>query len=137
MLTIELKDAKEIRHLIQQGFPTYKKRTAFLSEFGAHGVNINSYWDGGSRDEYALVELATGARRTLPTATHPYFDIAGRGLANQQDDIVEIDRGGNIRLKVLPEGFALIRAGWFCGKPAIAHVFLNPANMTKLVEGRK
>jgi hypothetical protein len=33
----------------------------------------------------------------------------------------------------LPEGFALIEAGTFCGKPATAHIFLNPANITKLL----
>ena len=131
--TIELKQHPAIRDIIRAAFPDYKKHRAMLSAFGEHGVRINSYWDGGSKDEYAIVDLATRRREALPNATHPYFEVAARGLANKHDGYVEVDHVGNITLKCLPEGFALIRSGWFCGKPATAHVYLNPANLTPLL----
>lgn len=130
MQTIELKTAPELKRIINAAFPSYKKQKAWLSAFTGK-ENISSYWDGGSRSEYALVELATMRRMSVPSRLHPYYDVASKGLANQETDVIETDHVGNVYLKVLPEGFALIEAGTFCGKPATAHVFLNPANMPK------
>ena len=123
----------EVKRVVLAAFPSYRKHGAVISEFPEHGVNINSYWDGGSRDEYAIVELASNTRKALPTSTHPYFDVARRGLVNPESPDVAVDHVGNITLKHLPEGFALVSAGTFCGKPATAHVYLNPANLTKLL----
>jgi hypothetical protein len=128
---IELKTAPEVKRVVCAAFPSYKKHNAYLSAF--YPLNINSYWDGGSRQEYAVVELATMQRKPIPTSSHPYFDIARHGMANQDNGIVETDHVGNVTLKVLPEGFALVQAGYFCGKPATAHVYLNPANLAKLL----
>jgi hypothetical protein len=128
---IELKSAPEVKKVILAAFPEYKKHNAFLSAF--HPMNINSYWDGGSKDYYAIVELATMKRKSLPTSTHPYFDVTARGNANKENDIISVDHVGNITLKELPEGFALVQSGVFCGKPATAHVFLNPDNFAKLL----
>lgn len=129
---IELKSAPEVKKLVSIAFPSYKKHNAYLSEWPG-SMNINSYWDGGSRDEYAIVELATMQRKPMPTSTHPYFDVARYGLANKENEVISTDHVGNITLKILPEGFAIVRAGTFCGKQATAHVYLNPANLTKLL----
>lgn len=131
METINLKSAPEVKKVVLTAFPEYKKHNAFLSAF--HPMQINSYWDGGSKDYFAIVELSTMQRKSLPTSTHPYFDVAARGMANQDNGIVESDHVGNITLKILPEGFALVRGGVFCGKTATAHVFLNPDNFAKLL----
>ena len=56
-----------------------------------------------------------------------------RGLASTENADVEVDHVGNVTLKRLPEGFALVAAGTFCGKAATAHVYLNPANMARLL----
>jgi hypothetical protein len=77
------------------------------------------------------VELATMQQKNLPTSTHPFFDVANRGMANQENPIVATDHVGNITLKVLPEGFALVSAGTFCGKPGTAKIYFNPANLSK------
>ena len=132
METVTLKTAPEVTNVIRAAFPSYRKHKAFLSVFNG-GVNINSYWDGGSKDEYAIVELATLQRKLLPTSTHPYFDVAARGVANAENTDVIVDHVGNITLKRLPEGFALVAAGAFCGKPATAHVWVNAANMGRLL----
>lgn len=129
--TVNLKQHPEVKAIVLAAFPSYKKHSAFLSEF--HPINVNSYWSGGSRDEYAIVELATMRRKSLPTSTHPYFDVAAHGLANKENATFEIDHVGNITLKYLPEGFALVCAGTFCGKPATASIKLNPANLTKML----
>lgn len=132
MLTFELKTVPDLKRVIEAAFPSYRKRRAFVSVFNG-GANINSYWDGGSRSEFAIVELATLRRAPLPTQTHPYFDVAARGVTNAQDGIVKVDHVGNITLETLPEGFVLVEAGTFCGKPATAHVFVPAANMPKFL----
>ena len=138
LITIELKQDPSLKRIILAGFPNYRKRSAFVSVFGERGQNINSYWDGGSRDEYAIVELATLARKSLPTSTHPYFDISARGLSSTQDDYVTIDHVGNVSLKRIPQGYALVSAGTFCGKPATAHVYFHPADLPgQLQPGRQ
>lgn len=130
---VVLKQHPEIKAIVTAAFPGYKKHKAWLRTMGPSGQGINSYWDGGSRAEYALVDLATGRRVALPTNTHPYFDIARAGLAGAEDSAVVVDHRGNVTLKILPEGIALVQAGTFCGKPATATVILNPANMAKLL----
>ena len=130
---IDVKSAPEVKRVILAAFPEYRKQRLYLTVFPEHGVQINSYWDGGSRDYFAIVELASLRRMPMPTATHPYFEVAARGMANQSTQFVESDHVGNITLKMLPEGYALVQSGVFCGKPATAHVYLNSANMAKLL----
>lgn len=134
MSTIELKKHPEVKAIILAAFPHYRKTKAYVSVFSEeHGHSINSYWDSGSRDEYAIVELATKRQSLLPTASHPHFDVANRGLANKESDAIAVDGRGNATLKILPEGFCLVQAGTDCGKPATAHLFLNQANLAKLL----
>ena len=108
--------------LVKRAFPDYRKRTVSVTTFPGERI-INSYWDGGSRDDYAVVHIASGAVKPLPTATHPYFDVGARGMAGQQTSAFRSDHVGNIYLTHLPDGYALIRAGWFCGKPRQATVY--------------
>lgn len=119
---VTLRDAPEIKRLIVAVFPGYKKHKAYVSGFDG-GVNVNSYWDGGSRDEYGLVDIRTGRAGKLPTATHPYYDVARHGVEGE-NSLVSVDARGNVTLKALPDGVALVSAGTFCGKPATAHVYL-------------
>ena len=127
--TVELKQSPEVKRVVNAAFPLYRKAKAWLSVFPEGGVNVNSYWDGGSRAEYAVVNLATGDRLQLPTSTHPYFDVHG----TENSEVVSVDARGNITLKAIPEGFALVAAGTFCGKQATAHVYLHAANFAKLL----
>ena len=120
---IELKTNPEIKRIVTAAFPGYKKQKAYMSEFLE--MNINSYWDGGSRDEYAIVELATMRRAAMPTSTHPYFDVARYGIKGE-NNVLPVDARGNITLKRLPQGFVLVQAGTFCGKQAAAHVYTAP-----------
>lgn len=123
-MQVELKNQKELKAIINAAFPNYRKKTAGVTTFRS-GMNINSYWDGGSRDEYAIVHLPTMRVKALPTASHPFFDLAGRGVANQENGDVAVDHVGNVTLKRLPADFALVSAGTFCGKPATARVYFS------------
>lgn len=129
---VELKHSPEVKAIIRAGFPEYRKHKAYLDVYPESGMRINSYWSGGTHDEFAVVDLATGKAKNLPTQTHPFFDVAAHGIEGQSQD-VDVDRVGNVRLRHLPEGFALVRAGYFCGKPATAHVYVNPSNLVKLL----
>ena len=133
MTKIELKQAPEVKRLVLTAFPSYRKHNAYLSVFPESGVNINSFWDGGSRDDFAIVDLTTMQTKAMPTSTHPYFDLIAKGI-HGTNDLVSVDRG-NITLKQLPENFALVRAGTFCGKAATAHVYLPVTNMPRLIGG--
>lgn len=83
--------------------------------------NVNSYWDGGSKDEYRLVHLVTGQVWHAPTS-HPFYDRRDDG-----------QRCGNLELRELPENVALVSGGYFCGKPATVTVHLRPENMVKML----
>ena len=131
MQTLELKHYPEVKALVTAAFPGYRKLKAYVSVFPSCGKGINSYWDGGSRSEYAIVELATNRRHALPTQTHPYFDVVRKGGADLETAALAVDARGNATLKMLPEGFALVQAGTSCGKPATAHVYLSMANMPR------
>jgi hypothetical protein len=134
---VKLSTTPDLNQVIQRAFPSYRKLNCFVTTFPEAGVNINSYWDGGSRREYALVELSTMQRKSLPTNSLPYFDKASRGMANLENPAVSTDHVGNITLKYLPVNFVLVEAGTFCGKSATAFVYVNPENMPKLLEGGK
>jgi hypothetical protein len=129
--TVQLKDAPEVKAIIENASGKYSKRKAYISVFPESGIPINSYWDGGSKTYFAVIDLATMRRKDLPSSTHPYFDVARHGFTNMETADVAVDSKGNLTLKRLPEGFALVETGIFCGKTATARVYLNPANMAK------
>lgn len=130
-IKVELKNVPELKRLLAVAFPGYRKHNVYISAF--REMNINSYWDGGSKDEYAVVELTTMSKRALPSSSHPFFDIARQGIQGE-NSMVAVSERGNITLKQLPENFALVAAGTFCGKAATAHIYFNEANMPKLLE---
>jgi hypothetical protein len=133
MQTISLKTAPELKRVVLAAFPGYRKQNVFLSAFYEGGMNVNSYWDGGSRDEYAIVNMISGERQPLPTQSHPYYNVSAKGLANEENEVVSVDHVGNVTLKALPENFALVQAGTFMGKAATAKVFVPKANLTKFL----
>lgn len=128
--TVDLKSSPEVLRVIRAAFPGYKKHSAYLSEFSdGSSVTINSYWDGGSRSIFVLVDLDTLEHKEMPSQSHPYFNL--HSISTETPDVV-ITRG-IVDLKRLPEGIALVEAGTFRGKLATAHVHLNPANLVKFL----
>jgi len=133
MVDIKLASDRTIKAIVLAAFPSYRKRSAGLSTFASSGQNINSYWDGGSRDEYAIVDLSTMTKAPMPTVGHPYFEVKGAGVPTGEDQYVIVDHVGNVTLKSLPQGYVLVRAGTFCGKPSTAHVYAHASDLTKLL----
>ena len=132
MIDVKLATDRTMKAIVLSAFPNYRKRTAWLSTFHRE-MNINSYWDGGSKDEYAIVRLDTMARVPMPSVGHPFFEVSGRGIGAGEDQYVTVDRVGNVCLKALPEGYAIVRSGTFCGKPATAHVHVNAEDLARLL----
>jgi hypothetical protein len=115
MQRIELKTAPELLKVIRAADPNYRKRQATLSASETVGL-YGTYWDGGSRSTYTAVDLLTGRSKGAPQYDPPQFG------------------GPRIVPEVaIPEGIAIVQTGIFMGKTATASVYVNPANMAKLL----
>lgn len=76
-------------------------------------VEIGSMqWDGGTRYQYAIVELATGHVK-------PIVDV--RPWPQNMNPIGRVE---------IPSGFVVVQTGTFCGKPSSGHVYANVADVT-------
>ena len=116
-------NAEGIGPLVAKCFPKNRKPIRVVLFQGPR--NLNSYWDGGSKDEYRLVNLKTGEVWMMPSS-HPAFDRRPDG-----------QRMGNIEISELPENVALLSGGTFMGKPATVTVHLRQENMTPLLPAPK
>lgn len=115
MQTVELSKQPEFKIVIQAADATYKKRKAFFSV--RESVQLSgTYWDGGSRSTYTAVRLSDGYALGAPQYDPPQFG------GPRQAPTVSI-----------PSGVAIVETGVFCGKTAIAHVYVNPTDAAKLL----
>ena len=105
--------------IVSAAFPKNRKDIAIRKFCGPKPVN--SYWDGGTKDEYVLVSLVDKQSLGLPTS-HPYFDRKDDG-----------SRVGNVELRELPPNVVLVQGGTFCGKAATVTVFVRPDNLATLL----
>jgi len=74
-------------------------------------LSVNSYWDGGSRDEYGVFNINTGQSFIPPTGTYPFT------TPNQY---------------TLKPGEILVQTGTFCSKPATPTIYCLPEDTTKV-----
>jgi len=112
MTIIHLDPTTEIKNLARQCFPRYRGRSFTINNSG-RSVNINSYWDGGSRSKFVMLDLATGKR----------LDIAQNGTVHD---------GGPIApdgVKV-PAGYVLAEHVIFCGKDLGITFHVDPNTAT-------
>jgi hypothetical protein len=112
---IQLKNAPEVKRVIQAADPTYRKREAALIPEVTVALR-GTYWDEGTHYTYTAVRLDTLEAFPAPQYNPPQF---GGPAQTPRCDI--------------PEGVAIVKTGHFCGKTATAYVYLNPANMAKLL----
>ena len=115
-LHLNLSDSKQVKQVAKNAFPNYNGRK-FKVQFGTKNMSIRSYWDGGSRTYYALVNLATMEAKHAPTS-HPFF--------NKVD--VEVD---NVEI---PQGFVIVAHSIFCGKDMGLTVY-TPEEKPQLASG--
>jgi hypothetical protein len=116
-LTVKLSESPEIARLIRAADPTYRKRDASIRVTNSVCIS-GTYWDGGSRSSYHAVNLSNRKVSSAPQYAPPQF---GGPAADHT--------------VTLPAGAAIVRTGVFCGKPATAAVFLNPADVAHLLPG--
>lgn len=110
----------EIARILSVCGITGKRSDVIVEEFRGP-LRVNSYWEGGSRDEYCLVDLETYKAWQVP-ASHPYFDRKSDG-----------ERCGMLELNELPPNTCLVHGGHFCGKPRHFTIQLRLENMQKLI----
>ena len=113
MQTVTLSGFPEIARLIPRCVG-YKKRKAFIQSRTEKSLS-NTYWDGGSRSSYTIVNIITGQITTCAQYAPPQF--------GGTEPVVKIDND-----------IAIIETGVFCGKPATASVFVSPENYNKLLK---
>lgn len=113
-MLVKTKDVKEVVRAVD---PSYRKRQ--VSVVAASSVCLHDLnWSGGTRSSYTAVDLSTmgvvgGSSRYAAMA--PWSNPA---------------EGATLPI---PEGFAVVRTGFFCGRELTATVYVNPANLQKLL----
>jgi len=74
----------------------YKGRTIREKPFGNYPVSVNSYWSGGSRDYWYLINLATGASKEFPQNGTPFdrLNLSVDSLADNEILVLRPVYGG-------------------------------------------
>jgi hypothetical protein len=88
-------DPPEVRDIVKRCFPDYNGRKIAVLPFPGR-LSLKSYWDGGSRDYWAVTRLAEG----------PIFDVPENGtfFTPELGDVT-----------TLPVGYVIARHSIFCG----------------------
>lgn len=113
MKTIYL-EPNQVPHVLRNGYSGQKfKAVVTESVTVPHQAGI---WDGGSRDTYSFVELATGRSIPSPCQQTAPWDSSRREFS-----------------MVLPEGVAMVEHSIFCGRDMGLTFYLRPENAQKLL----
>ena len=114
----------EVRRILDAASGVNGKRNGDVSVGVFSGPRImNSYWDDGSKDEFALVDLVEYRSWSVPS-THPFYDRVPSG-----------DRCGQLQLAELPPDTCLVEGGYFRGKPRSFRIHFRNENLAKLLPG--
>ena len=102
----------EVQRIAKIAFPDYSGKK-FIVKPCDYPINVRSYWDGGTRDYFAFVELSTGKTIPIPSQ-HPLYDkpIEGTDKVN------------------LPQGIVCVKNTCFCGKWMPITIYVRPENIT-------
>lgn len=110
--------AKEVQWLTRSAFPTRKREVRIVVT--EHVTFHGTFWDGGSKNEFVAIKLASGNTATLEVGSSPWTAIA---------------EGKTVELQ---PGFAIVEHSVFCGKEMPLTVYLHPSNITeKLLAAKK
>lgn len=104
-------DRATARKIAKAAFPEWRGRKLFV-KVRPDVFLSDTFWSGGTRNDYVAVELATGRTApTLPKVGTP------REFGGQ---------GGDVRVPI-PEGVAIVEHSIFCGKDVGCTVYIRPA----------
>ncbi len=109
--------AKEFRTILAATAPDYRRKTVSVeATTSVYLCDLN--WSGGTRNQYRGCTLAgefTGsADRANQLAPWDPRQVEGQSIP-------------------LPQGMVLVRSGVFCGKVSKATIYVNPADMPRLL----
>lgn len=104
-------NAPEIRDIALKAFPDYNGRSFKVETFGGP-MRLDSYWEGGSRDYYAIVNMNTGKVKQVPENGTPWS-------------------GKPWRISKLPPNFAVVRS--HRGRFQEITIYVNPENISKML----
>lgn len=107
-----------VERIIKASFPDYRgKKVQIKVSQGA--IDTRSYWDGGSRDYFTFVNLASMQSLAVPAQSAFDRPVAGA------DSVM------------LPAGFVCVRHSIFCGKDAGITILVHPDNAPMLIDAPK
>jgi hypothetical protein len=93
----------------------YRKRKVWIHV--SESVTFSQVnWDGGSKSEYHALDLATGKLSSPDMGRKAPWENPFEGMT-----------------VAIPDGVVIARTGYFCGKPSTLALYVNPANMPKLL----
>jgi len=107
-------DAPEVQEIAHIAFPDYRGKKFKIDMFTGP-MNLISNWDGGSRNSYVIVNMATGKTSEIPESGTPQ------------------SHPGGAKLDKLPQGFAIVKHTIFSGKDLGITIYVNSENMAKLL----
>ncbi len=105
--------APEVQEIARAAFPDYTGRKFSVAAFQGP-MNLASYWDGGSRTYYAVVDLNTKKSVEIPQS--------GTMFDKQ-----------TYRMTTLPFNLAVVAHSIFMGKDGGITIYVNPDNLTKML----
>ena len=105
-----------IKKILKATFPEYRKRDVFIKATKTvtlHDLN----WSGGSKSKYRACSIDGHSNgRNIDMSFNPPWSNPYEGLTVP-----------------LPENCVVVQAGYFCGKPRTAYLYVHPSNMPKLL----
>ncbi len=103
--------------IVRAAFPSYRrKKVSVEPRESVTLMDLN--WSGGTRSEYRAVSLdgqQTGGS-SLPYSARAPWDNPAEGASVP-----------------VPQGFCIVRGGHFCGKESLLSIYVNPADMPRLL----
>ena len=107
---------KSIAAIVAATFPDYR-RTKVVVEAREKVTLYGLNWEGGSRSEYRSCTLNGEA-------------LGSAARANATAPWVNAAEGSEMPI---PAGAALVKGGHFCGKVATLYIYMNPADMPRML----
>ena len=110
-----LESGDSIKDIVKRCFPDYRGRKIKVQPF-THAMELNSYWDGGSRDYWTFYDLKSHKVMADVHSNHPAFEP-----------------GRPRHLPKLPDDVLLLRHSIFMGKDIGITIYANQANIPNLL----
>jgi len=103
-----------MKQIVAACYPAYRGRK-YRIKAQTHPLNVQSYWDSGSRSYFTFYNLGTKALAQVPAQS--IFDKQVRGA----DSVT------------LPDGIICVEHSIFMGKDTGITIHVNPSNMAALL----